>query len=325
MRLLVTGGAGFIGSTFVRRALSERPAPLPDVHVTVLDKLTYAGVEANLAPVAAHPGYTLVVGDIGDPDVVDGVMAGQDAVLNFAAESHVDRSLTDAAPFVATNVSGTQVLLESARRHRVGRFVQVSTDEVYGSIDTGSWTETQPLSPTSPYAASKAAADLLALAYHRTYGMDVVVTRGSNTYGPHQYPEKIIPLFVTNLLDGHPVPLYGAGDNVRDWLHASDHCRGIEQVLLSGRPGEIYHLAGGHELTNRRLTGLLLTALGAGRDRVTPVPDRAGHDHRYSLDTTKIRTELGWSPRIPFEHGLAETVRWYQEHRRWWEPLKARA
>lgn len=325
MRLLVTGGAGFIGSAFVRRVLSDRPGPLSGARVTVLDKLTYAAVEANLAPVAGHPGYSFVVGDVCDPDVVDRVTAGQDAVVNFAAESHVDRSIADAAPFVATNVSGTQILLEAARRHRVGRFLQVSTDEVYGSIETGSWTETQPLSPTSPYAASKAAADLLALAYHRTYGMDVVVTRGSNTYGPYQFPEKIIPLFITNLLDGRPVPLYGTGDNVRNWLYVADHCRGIERVLLAGRPGEVYHLAGGQELTNRQVTGLLLAALGAGWDSVTPVADRAGHDHRYSLDATKVRAELDWSPQVPFEPGLAETIRWYQQHRAWWEPLKARA
>jgi len=320
MRVLVTGGAGFIGSEYVRRRLSADPA----ARVTVLDKLTYSGVEANLAPVAKAPGYTFVRGDVCDPDVVDQVMAGQDAVVHFAAESHVDRSIEGAGPFVTTNVLGTQVLLDAARRHGVGRFVQVSTDEVYGSIGEGSWTEDRPLAPNSPYSASKAGADLLALAHHRTHGLDVVVTRCTNNYGPYQFPEKVVPLFVTRLLDGKPVPLYGDGRNVRDWLHVSDHCRGIDLVLHGGRAGEVYHIGGGAELTNHKLTGLLLDALGADWDRVEHVPDRKGHDLRYSLDDSKIREELGYAPQTPFAQGLADTVAWYRAHRSWWEPLQER-
>ncbi|MDQ0685944.1 dTDP-glucose 4,6-dehydratase [Streptomyces achromogenes] len=321
MRVLVTGGAGFIGSEYVRQRFDADPA----ARVTVLDKLTYSGVEANLASVATVPGYTFVRGDICDPDVVDQVMAGQDAVVHFAAESHVDRSIEGAGPFVRTNVLGTQVLLDAALRHGVGRFVQVSTDEVYGSIGEGSWTEDRPLAPNSPYSASKACADLLALAHHRTHGLDVVVTRCTNNYGPYQFPEKVVPLFVTRLLDGKPVPLYGDGRNVRDWLHVSDHCRGIDLVLRGGRAGEVYHIGGGVELSNHKLTGLLLDALGADWDRVEHVPDRKGHDLRYSLDDSKIREELGYVPRTDFTEGLAATVAWYRAHRSWWEPLKERA
>ncbi|MFE9098641.1 dTDP-glucose 4,6-dehydratase [Streptomyces sp. NPDC007264] len=321
MRIVVTGGAGFIGSEYVRRRLTADPA----ARTTVLDKLTYSGTEANLAPVAAHPGYTFVHGDICDPEVVDQVMEGQDAVVHFAAESHVDRSIDGAGPFVRTNVLGTQILLDAARRHRVGRFLHVSTDEVYGSIAKGSWTEESPPAPNSPYSASKAGSDLLALAYHRTHGLDVVVTRCSNNYGPHQFPEKVVPLFITNLLDGKPVPLYGDGRNVRDWLHVSDHCRGIDLVLHGGRAGEVYHIGGGTELSNRRLTGLLLDAFGAGWDRVAHVADRKGHDLRYSLDDGKIREQLGYAPQVPFADGLAATIAWYREHRSWWEPLKERA
>ncbi|MDX5563212.1 dTDP-glucose 4,6-dehydratase [Streptomyces sp. ID05-04B] len=321
MRVLVTGGAGFIGSEYVRRQFDADPA----ARVTVLDKLTYSGVEANLASVAGAPGYTFVRGDICDPDVVDQVMAGQDAVVHFAAESHVDRSIEGAGPFVRTNVLGTQVLLDAALRHGVGRFVQVSTDEVYGSIGEGSWTEGRPLAPNSPYSASKAGADLLALAHHRTHGLDVVVTRCTNNYGPYQFPEKVVPLFVTHLLDGKPVPLYGDGRNVRDWLHVSDHCRGIDLVLRGGRAGEVYHIGGGAELSNHKLTGLLLDALGADWDRVEHVPDRKGHDLRYSLDDSKLREELGYVPRTDFTQGMADTVAWYRAHRSWWEPLKERA
>jgi dTDP-glucose 4,6-dehydratase len=320
-RVLVTGGAGFIGSEFVRSMLRTRPQD----RVTVFDKLTYSGVRENLAEVAGHPGFSFVVGDICDPVAVEQVMAGQDAVVNFAAESHVDRSIRGAEDFVRTNVMGTQVLLDAALRHRIGRFVQVSTDEVYGSIDTGSWTERQPLAPNSPYAASKAGADLLALACHRTHGLDVVVTRCSNNYGPHQFPEKVIPLFTTRLLDGRSVPLYGDGRNVRDWLHVQDHCRALALVLDRGRAGEVYHIGGGTEISNRELTDLLLAALGADPKLVERAPDRKGHDLRYSLDTAKIRTELGFEPRIPFADGLARTVAWYREHRGWWEPLVDRA
>ncbi|MBQ0830765.1 dTDP-glucose 4,6-dehydratase [Streptomyces tagetis] len=325
MRILVTGGAGFVGSQFVRALLLGRLASGAGARVTVLDSLTYAGNEANLSPVAGREGYAFVRGDVRDPVVVDEVVRGQDAVVHFAAESHVDRSIADAAPFVATNVLGTQVLLEAARRHGVGRFVQVSTDEVYGSIAAGSWTEGSPPAPNSPYAASKAGADLLALSYHRTHGMDVVVTRCSNNYGPYHFPEKMIPLFTTNLLDGRKVPLYGDGRQVRDWLHVLDHCRGIDLVLRGGRAGEVYHIGGGTELSNRELTGLLLRACGAGPDRVEHVPDRKGHDLRYSLSFEKIREELGYEPLVGFQEGLADTVRWYREHRSWWEPLKGRA
>ncbi|MDN5385054.1 MULTISPECIES: dTDP-glucose 4,6-dehydratase [Streptomyces] len=313
MRILVTGGAGFIGSQFVRGLLTRGTD-----RVTVLDALTYAGNPANLAPVADRPGYTFVHGDIRDAGTVDEVMPGHDAVVHFAAESHVDRSITGAAPFVSTNVLGTQVLLDAARRHGVARFVHISTDEVYGSIDEGAWTESQPLAPSSPYSASKAGADLLALAYHRTHGMDVVVTRCSNNYGPYQYPEKLIPLFVTRLLEGGRVPLYGDGGNVREWLHVEDHCRGVELVLRKGRPGEIYHIGGGTELTNRELVDRLLAACGADWSRVDHVADRKGHDRRYALCGDKIREELGFVPRIDFETGLAQTVAWYAEHREWW-------
>jgi dTDP-glucose 4,6-dehydratase len=324
MRILVTGGAGFIGSEFVRSLLGGTDGAT-QTQITVLDKLTYSGVEANLAPVAAHPGYGFVRGDICDPDLVDQVMPGHDVVVHFAAESHVDRSIAGAGPFVTTNVLGTQVLLDSARKHGVGRFVHVSTDEVYGSIAEGSWTEEWPLAPNSPYSASKAASDLLALAYHRTHGMDVVVTRCSNNYGHYQFPEKVIPLFTTNLIDGGTVPLYGDGGNIRDWLHVSDHCRGIELVMNKGRAGEVYNIGGGTEVTNKELTGLLLDAAGVGWDRVVPVEDRKGHDRRYSLDITKISEELGYAPQVSFEDGLAATIAWYRDNRAWWEPLKALA
>ncbi|MFF8602600.1 dTDP-glucose 4,6-dehydratase [Streptomyces sp. NPDC015232] len=325
MRILVTGGAGFIGSQFVRALLLGELPSGEGARVTVLDNLTYSGNEANLAPVADRPGYTFVRGDIRDHAVVDDVMRGQDAVVHFAAESHVDRSILDSSPFVTTNVLGTQVLLDAAKRHGVGRFVHVSTDEVYGSIAEGSWTEDWPLAPNSPYSASKAGSDLLALSYHRTHGMDVVVTRCSNNYGPYHFPEKMIPLFTTNLLDGGKVPLYGEGLNVRDWLHVSDHCRGIELVLRGGRAGEVYHIGGGTEISNKELTGLLLDACGAGWDRVEHVEDRKGHDLRYSLSIAKIQEELGYRPLVAFEQGLADTVRWYRENRAWWEPLKAKA
>jgi dTDP-glucose 4,6-dehydratase len=325
VRVLVTGGAGFIGSHYVRTLLTGGYADGsedPDVAVTVLDKLTYSGNRENLASVADHPGLRFVAGDICDPGLVDEVIAGHDAVLHFAAESHVDRSIEGAAPFVITNVLGTQTLLDAAVRHRIGRFVQVSTDEVYGSIESGSWPEDHLLSPNSPYSASKAGADLLARAYHRTHGLDVVVTRCSNNYGPYQHPEKVIPLFVTNLLDGHRVPLYGDGGNVRDWLHVDDHCRALHLVLRRGRAGGIYNIGGGTELTNKELTGLLLAACDADWSAVEHVTDRKGHDRRYSVDDTRIRTELGYTPRIRFQEGLADTVRWYRDNRDWWEPLK---
>ncbi|HEV2086757.1 MAG TPA: dTDP-glucose 4,6-dehydratase [Cryptosporangiaceae bacterium] len=325
MRILVTGGAGFIGSHYVRTLLSGGYPGCPDAEVTVLDSLTYSGNLPNLDPVAGHPALRFVHGDICDPAVVDEVTAGQDAVVHFAAESHVDRSIQGAAPFILTNVLGTQVLLDAARRHGVGRFAHVSTDEVYGSISEGSWREDHLLEPNSPYSASKAASDLLVRSYHRTHGLDVVITRCSNNYGPYHFPEKVIPLFVTNLLDGKKVPLYGDGGNVRDWLHVDDHCRGIQLVLEKGRAGEIYNIGGGTELSNKELTGLLLEACDAGWDMVEYVTDRLGHDRRYSVDITKIGEELGYAPQVPFESGLADTVAWYRDNRAWWEPLKQRA
>ncbi len=325
MRLLVTGGAGFIGSTYVRAVLAGRYATVAGARVTVLDKLTYSGNPANLDPVRADPRFTFVRGDVADPALLADLVPGHDAVVHFAAESHVDRSILGAAPFVTTNALGTQLLLDAARAAGVTRFVHVSTDEVYGSIEHGSWTEDWPVRPNSPYAASKAASDLLALAAHRTHGLDVMVTRCSNNYGPYQFPEKLVPLFVTNLLDGRKVPLYGDGGQVRDWLHVDDHCAGIQLVLDKGRAGEIYHIGGGTELTNRELTGRLLAACGRDWDSVEPVTDRKGHDRRYSLDISKISAELGYAPRIDLDAGLAATVRWYAEHRDWWEPLRSRA
>ncbi|WNF00975.1 dTDP-glucose 4,6-dehydratase [Streptomyces luomodiensis] len=317
MNILVTGAAGFIGSHYVRTLLADGAA-----RVTVLDRLTYAGTLTNLEPVLAR--LEFVVGDICDAGLVDTLMADADQVVHFAAESHVDRSITGAAAFVRTNVLGTQTLLDAALRHGVGPFVHVSTDEVYGSIASGSWLEDHPLSPNSPYSASKASSDLLALAYHRTHGLDVRITRCSNNYGPNQFPEKVIPLFVTNLLDGHKVPLYGEGGNVRDWLHVADHCQGIELVRTGGRPGEVYHIGGGAELSNKELTGLLLEACGAGWEMVEYVEDRKGHDLRYSVDWGKARDELGYRPRHDFADGLARTVAWYRDNRDWWEPLKRR-
>ena len=321
MGILVTGGAGFIGSAFVRGVLGDDAV----ARVTVLDGLTYSGNRANLDPVAADPRLRFVHGDITDAALVDDLVRGHDAIVHFAAESHVDRSIAGAAPFVTTNVLGTQTLLDAALRHGVGRFLHVSTDEVYGSIAAGSWTEDWPLAPNSPYAASKAGSDLIALAYHRTHGLDVVVTRCSNNYGPYQFPEKVIPLFVTNLLAGRRVPLYGDGGNVRDWLHVTDHCAGIRLALTKGRAGEVYHIGGGTELTNRELTARLLAACGAGWEMVEQVPDRKGHDRRYSLDITKISRELGYTPAVDIDRGLAETVEWYRTRRDWWEPLKTRA
>ncbi|MFG3364968.1 dTDP-glucose 4,6-dehydratase [Streptomyces sp. NPDC090032] len=320
MRIFVTGGAGFIGSQYVRALLSgELPgADLNDARVTVIDTLGHGSDLRNLAPVAENPRFRFVRGDICDAELVDEVVRGHDAIVHFAAESHVDRSIEDARAFVTTNVLGTQVLLDAARRHGVGRFMHVSTDEVYGSISAGSWTESQPLAPNSPYAASKASSDLLVLSAHRTHGLDVVITRCSNNYGPYQNPEKVIPRFVTNLLRGRRVPLYGEGDNVREWLHVADHCLAIQLVLRGGRPGHVYNVGGGTELTNKELTSRLLESCGTGWDMVERVADRLGHDQRYSLDMTKIRNELGFTPRQSFETGLKDTVEWYRENTSWW-------
>ncbi|MGW3998568.1 dTDP-glucose 4,6-dehydratase [Amycolatopsis sp. NPDC004772] len=325
MRVLVTGGAGFIGSHYVRQVLTGAYPALRDAEVVVLDKLTYAGNEANLAPVAADPRLRFVRGDICDTALVADVLTGVDLVVHFAAESHVDRSILGAADFVLTNVLGTQNLLQAALEAGVSKFVHVSTDEVYGSIEHGSWSEDHVLEPNSPYSASKASSDLVARSFFRTHGLPVCITRCSNNYGPYQFPEKVIPLFVTNLLDGRKVPLYGDGLNVRDWLHVDDHCHGIQLVADGGRPGEIYNIGGGTELTNRSLTEKLLEAVGAGWDSVEPVEDRKGHDRRYSVDITKIGSELGYAPRVSFEDGLAGTVAWYRDNRAWWEPLSERA
>lgn len=325
MKLLVTGGAGFIGSHYVRSLLGDAWGLDRPAQVVVLDKFTYAGNIENLRPVLDDARLEVVEGDILDPVLVGRLMDEADAVVHFAAESHVDRSILGAADFVMTNVVGTQTLLDAALKHGIEKFVHVSTDEVYGSIESGSWTEDEPLLPNSPYSASKAGSDLIARSYFRTHGLPVCITRCSNNYGPYQFPEKVIPLFVTNLVDGGTVPLYGEGSNVRDWLHVDDHCRGIHLVLTAGRPGETYNIGGGTELTNKELTGLLLDAVGAGWDRVERVQDRLGHDLRYSVDISKIRDELGYEPKVGFEQGLADTVEWYRSHREWWEPLKQRA
>ena len=320
MRVVITGAAGFIGSRFAELLLADADRLGYD-DVVLLDALTYSGRRENMEQ-ALSLGARFVHGSINDPDVVDEVLAGAHAVVHLAAESHVDRSITGARDFFLTNVLGTQQLLEGARRAGVSRFVHVSTDEVYGSIATGSWREDHVLEPNSPYSASKAGSDLAALAYHRTYGLAVMVTRCSNNYGPRQFPEKVIPLFVTNLMDGESVPLYGDGLNVRDWLHVDDHCRGILAVLAGGRAGEVYNIGGGTELTNRDLTTRLLALCGADESSVRVVPDRLGHDRRYSVDWGKIHAELGYEPRVDFESGLAETVAWYQSNESWWRPLK---
>jgi dTDP-glucose 4,6-dehydratase len=324
MRVLVTGGAGFIGSHYVRTLLTGGYDGVRPEQVTVYDKLTYAGNLANLEPVAGDARYRFVHADIGDASALDAALPGHDIVVNFAAETHVDRSITGASDFVVTNVLGTQTLLEACLRHQVGRVLHVSTDEVYGSIAEGSWTEEWPLLPNSPYSAAKAGADLIARSYARTYGLNVTITRCSNNYGPYQFPEKVVPLFVTNLLDGKNVPLYGDGLNVRDWLHVDDHCRGIQLALDAGGAGEIYNIGGGLELTNRDLTSRLLDAVGADWSSVTPVDDRKGHDRRYSVDDSKLRA-LGYAPRTSFKDGLAQTVAWYRDNRQWWEPLKTKA
>jgi dTDP-glucose 4,6-dehydratase len=323
MRILVTGGAGFIGSHYVRTLLGGGYPGFGDAQVAVFDKLTYAGNLANLEPVTDSPGLTFVRGDICDAGLLATVVPGHDIVVNFAAETHVDRSISGAADFVTTNVVGTQVLLQACLDAGVPRVVQVSTDEVYGSVATGSWAEDARLEPNSPYAAAKAGGDLIARAYARTHGLDVSITRCCNNYGPYQFPEKLIPLFTTNLLDGNKVPLYGDGQNVRGWIHVDDHCRGVQLVVEQGKPGFVYHINGDTELTNTELTGELLEICGAGWDMVTRVEDRKGHDRRYSLDDSVLRG-MGYAPRIPFAEGLRATVDWYAGNRAWWEPLKQR-
>ncbi len=325
MKILVTGGAGFIGSNFVRMALTDRLAVKDIEKLTVLDALTYAGDEENLSPVANDSRYAFVKGDIRDEELVDNLMKTHEVVVHFAAESHVDRSIEGGSEFVSTNVMGTQVLLDAARRNNVRRFVHISTDEVYGSIEEGAWPEDHPLLPNSPYSASKAGSDLLVRAYHRTHKLDTIITRCSNNYGHYQFPEKVIPLFVTNILEGKKVPLYGQGLNVRDWLHVDDHCRGIALALTKGRAGEIYNIGGGTELTNLELTYKILEVMGVGEEVIERVEDRKGHDLRYSVDISKISSELGYRPEVNFDEGLKATANWYKENQNWWKKHKAAA
>jgi dTDP-glucose 4,6-dehydratase len=319
----LTGAAGFIGSNFARMVASQDLMGISVIHV--LDKLTYAGIPENLAEVKSFPGYKFTHGDICDSKLVSSMIEEFDCIVNFAAESHVDRSISGAADFVETNIVGVQVLLDAIRRSgKKTRFLQVSTDEVYGSIDEGSWTEECVLKPNSPYAASKASGELLARSYNMTHGIDVVITRCSNNFGTHHFPEKLIPLFITNLLEGKKVPIYGTGKNVRDWLHVDDHCRGIYQVLMNGRSGEVYNIGGGQELTNLEITNLILDAMSANQSSIEYVEDRKGHDFRYSVDWTKIKHELGYEPQVKFKDGLMETVQWYRDNEAWWKPLKNR-
>jgi dTDP-glucose 4,6-dehydratase len=325
MKLLVTGGAGFIGSNFVRMALTDKFPDFKVEQLTVLDLLTYAGDEENLKPVASDKRYKFVKGDIRDLELAKKLMQDADQVVHFAAESHVDRSIEGGSEFVSTNVMGTQVLLDAAKSTNIKRFVHVSTDEVYGSISEGSWPEDHPLLPNSPYSASKAGSDLLVRAYNRTHKLDTVITRCSNNYGQYQFPEKVMPLFITNIIEGKKVPLYGNGLNVRDWLHVNDHCRGIALALTKGRSGEVYNIGGGTELTNVELTHKILKAMGVGKEFVQPVEDRKGHDLRYSVDISKINKELGYSPQVNFEDGLQQTIDWYKNNQPWWKKHKKAA
>ncbi|MBN1434223.1 dTDP-glucose 4,6-dehydratase [Candidatus Fermentibacterales bacterium] len=323
MRLLVTGGAGFIGTNFVRYVHSARP----DWHIRVLDKLTYAGRRENLQDLEGSGRYQFVRGDICDPVAVRGVMSDVDAVVNFAAETHVDRSIMDAGSFVRTDIEGVWVLLEELRRGSPAgdstRFIQISTDEVYGSVEQGLSKESDQLRPTSPYSASKAGGELLAMAYFHTHGVAVTVTRSSNNYGPWQYPEKLIPLFITNALEGQPLPLYGDGGNRRDWLYVEDQCAALLAVLEKGTPGAVYNIGGGQELENSRVARAIVEATGASEDLIRLVADRPGHDRRYGLDCSRVRTETGWHPVTPFEEGLARTVEWYRENVSWWSGIKS--
>lgn len=322
MTMLVTGGAGFIGSNFIRHMLTEHP----DTRIVNLDALTYAGNLENLRDVAGNPNYTFVRGDICDPETVAAVFRNHpiDTVVHFAAESHVDRSISDGAAFVRTNVLGTFTLLDCARKHGVRRFIHISTDEVYGSTREGSFAETDTLNPSSPYSSSKAASDLLARSFFITHGLPVIVTRCTNNYGPYQFPEKLIPFFTTNLLQGKKVPVYGTGRNVRDWLYVIDHCRAIDFILQHGEPGEIYNIGGGAEMTNLEITRKILELLGEDESMIEYVPDRKGHDFRYSLDFGKLR-KLGWKPAYRFDDALEATVKWYVENEWWWRPLKERS
>jgi dTDP-glucose 4,6-dehydratase len=316
----VTGGAGFIGSNFIRYIIKK----YPDYKIINLDKLTYAGNLDNLKDIKNSSNYTFIKGDICDRRIVDGLAKDVDTIVNFAAQTHVDRSITDASDFIRANIDGTYNLLEATKRYNVSRFIQISTDEVYGSIGEGSFKETSPLSPSSPYAASKAAADMLVHSYRLTFNLPVIVARSSNNFGPYQYPEKIIPLFITNALEDKPLPVYGDGMNVRDWLYVIDNCEGIDLILYRGREGEIYNIGGGNELRNIDLTRMVLKILGKPESLIQPVKDRPGHDRRYSLDSSKIERELGWTPNFNFERALEETVKWYVDNDWWWKKLKKR-
>ncbi len=316
-RILVTGGAGFIGSNFVRFQLER----YPEVHIVNLDKLTYAGNLANLEGIDESR-YTFIKGDIADSAVVEKAMAGCDAIVNFAAESHVDRSIEGALEFIDTDVKGVYNIVETARKVGTARVLHVSTDEVYGSIDQGSFSETDRLNPRNPYSASKAGGEMIAMAFFHTHGVPVIITRGSNTYGPRQYPEKVLPLFVTNAIDNQPLPLYGDGRNVRDWLYVDDHCAGIDTALRRGTPGEVYNVGGGNERENIVLTRRILKALGKPESLIKPVTDRPGHDRRYAINPAKLRG-LGWSPQMDWDEGIERTVRWYAENEGWWRPIKS--
>jgi len=317
-KILVTGGAGFIGSNFIRYMLQEHP-----YHIINLDALTYCGNLENLSGVEDEPRYTFVRGSITDRKLVDGIIKDVDAVINFAAESHVDRSIEDPEIFIRTNILGTQTLLEASRKHGVERFIQISTDEVYGSAEKGYFTEETPLAPNSPYSASKASADLMVRAYHRTYGLPVNITRCSNNYGPYQFPEKLIPLMITNALENKPLPVYGDGMNVRDWIHVLDHCRAVDLVLHRGRVGEVYNIGGNSERRNIEIVELIVRELDRDESLIRFVEDRPGHDRRYAIDASKIRNELGWRPLYSFEEGIRETIRWYIDNRDWWENIKS--
>lgn len=317
MRLLITGGAGFIGSNFIRYLLGKHP----DYQVVNLDKLTYAGNRDNLRDLKGNPRYTFVKGDICNPKVVDRLASQVEVIVNFAAESHVDRSILEAGQFIQTDVYGTYVLLEAARKYHHRRFVQISTDEVYGSIQDGAFSESDPLNPSSPYAASKAGGDLMALAYGTTHRLPVLITRSSNNFGPYQYPEKVIPLFITNALEDRPLPLYGDGKNIRDWIYVLDNCQAVDLVLHKGKEGEIYNIGGGNERTNLEITEQILKTLGKPLSLVQFVKDRPGHDRRYALNCQKLRS-LGFKHKKAFDEALAQTIHWYQENQRWWKKIK---
>lgn len=321
MRILITGGAGFIGSNYLREMLAHPIGGLREI--VVLDALTYSGTESNYEGLDRDQ-FRFIHGDIRNNALVESVTKDIDIIVHFAAESHVDRSIDSARIFMETNVVGTETLLNAAVKNEVKNFIHVSTDEVYGSIENGSWTEEFPVSPNSPYAASKASSDLVALAFFRTHGLDVRVTRCSNNYGPRQFPEKVIPLFVTNILEGKKVPLYGNGSNIRDWLHVSDHCNALNLVLEKGKAGEIYNIGGGRELSNLELTILILNELGVDESSIERVEDRKGHDFRYSLNIDKIKRELGYQPQVNFEDGIKETIQWYRDNTYWWKDLKIR-